>query len=244
MRNIIKLYILMMTIFILLIKGNTHSEIKYYSNPHVLKFQETNDNTEIGDYQLSIVDDKLIINAKNKEFEVSLPDNYSNIQSFHLSYDKRFLAYDVAVESGIKIFVVNLESGEMINLSDTIGYQSDYDGYQSPFGIAWAPNKNLIAFICGNYGAARIDMYHFEMAESMQATHASEVFENEDVYGVKWDSTGGSIYYLIDYKIINMYKLYQTEIRLPNNYLYAGTIRVITEKKGINNWLNKEDRKE
>ena len=180
-----------MTTFILLILGCSQSEIKYYSNPNVLTLKEINDIAEIGDYQLSIVDGKLIINAKNKEFEVSLPDNYSGIQSFHFSYDKRFLAYDVMVKKGVEIFVVNLETGEKINLSKTIGYLYDYDGYQSPFGIAWAPNKNLIAIIGGYNDSARIDLYHLEMEKGKQAPGGSLIFK--DVYGVKWDSTGESI---------------------------------------------------
>ncbi|OHX42906.1 hypothetical protein [Cytobacillus oceanisediminis] len=240
MRNIIKLCILMTTL-ILLILGCSQSEIKYYSNPNVLTLQEINDIAEIGDYQLSIVDGKLIINAKNKEFEVSLPDNYSGIQSFHFSYDKRFLAYDVMVKNGVKIFVVNLETGEKINLSETIGYLYDYDGYQSPFGIAWAPNKNLIAIIGGYNDSARIDLYHLEMEKGKQAPGGSLIFK--DVYGVKWDSTGESIYYLVDsLENENMYKLYQTEIE-SNSYLLGGTVSVITEinEEGFNNWFNKEE---
>nr|WP_304217141.1 hypothetical protein [Fredinandcohnia onubensis] len=240
MRNIIKLCILLTT-FILLILGCSQSKIKYYSNPNVLTLQETNDIAEIEDYQLSIVDGKLIINAKNKEFEVSLPDNYSSIQSFHFSYDKRFLAYDVMVKNGVKIFVVNLETGEKINLSETIGYLYDYDGYQSPFGIAWAPNKNLIAIIGGYNDSARIDLYHLEMEKGKQAPGGSLIFK--DVYGVKWDSTGESIYYLVDsLENENMYKLYQTEIE-SNSYLLGGTVSVITEinEEGFNNWLNKEE---
>lgn len=230
-----------MTTFILLILGCSQSEIKYYSNPNVLTLQEINDIAEIGDYQLSIVDGKLIINAKNKEFEVSLPDNYSGIQSFHFSYDKRFLAYDVMVKNRVEIFVVNLETGEKINLSETIGYLYDYDGYQSPFGIAWAPNKNLIAIIGGYNDSARIDLYHLEMEKGKQAPGGSLIFK--DVYGVKWDSTGESIYYLVDsLENENMYSLYQTEIE-SNSYLLGGTVSVITEinEEGFNDWLNKEE---
>lgn len=239
-RNIIKLCI-SMTTFILLILGCSQSKIKYYSNPNVLTLQETSDSAEIGDYQLSIVDGKLILDAKNKEFEVSLPDNYSSIQSFHFSYDKRYLAYDVMVENGVKIFVVNLETGEKINLSETIGYQYDYDGYQSPFGIAWAPNKNLIALIGGYNNSTRIDLYHLEMEIGKQA-HAGSFIFLKDIYGVKWDSTGESIYYLVDsLEKENMYELYQTEIE-SNSYLLSGTVSVITElnEGGFNDWLNKE----
>jgi hypothetical protein len=41
-----------------------------------------------------------------------------------------------------------------------------YDGYQSPFGMAWAPNKNLIEFIGGYNDSARINLYHFKMEEN------------------------------------------------------------------------------
>jgi Tol biopolymer transport system component len=239
-RNIIKLCVLM-TIFIFLILESSQKEIKYYSSPYVVTFQETIDSVEIGDYQLSVVDGELIIEAKNKKFEISLPDKLGNIQSFHFSYDKRFLAYDVMVESGIKIFVVNLETGEKINLSETIGDLYDYDGYQSPFGIVWAPDKNLIAFIGGYNDSARIGIYHFEMEKSKQASRGSSIFK--DVYGVKWDSTGESIYYLVDsFEDENMYQLYQTEVE-TNSYLRAGTVNVIAEinKDGFNNWLNNEE---
>jgi hypothetical protein len=230
-----------MTMFVFIILGCSQREIKYYSNTHVLKVQETNDIAKIGDYHLSIVDGKLVIKAKNKEFEVSLPDNYSSIQSFHFSYDKRFLAYDVLSENGIKVFVVNLETGEKINLSETIGYLYDYDDYQSPFGIAWAPNKNLIAFIGGYNDSARINLYHFDMEKGKQAPGGSLIFK--DIYGVKWDSTGESIYYLVDsMEYEDMYKLYQTEIE-SNSYLLGGTVSVIAEidKEGFNNWVNKKE---
>jgi hypothetical protein len=65
----------------------------------------------------------LIIDFENNVFEVTFPDKYSSIHSFHLSYDKSFLAYDVVMEDGINIFVVNLETGEKVNLSEDIGYQ-------------------------------------------------------------------------------------------------------------------------
>jgi Tol biopolymer transport system component len=230
-----------MTFFILLILVCSKKEIKYYSNPYVVTFQNINDSAEIGDYQLSKVDGKLIINAKNKKFELALPDKHSNIQSFHFSYDKRFLAYDVTVESGMKIFVVNLETGELINLSETIGYLYDYDGYQSPFGIAWAPNKNLIAFIGGYNDSARIKLYHFEMEKDKQALGGSSIFK--DVYGVKWDSTGDSIFYLVDsYEDENMYQIYQTKVE-SNSYLMGGKVNVISEinQEGFYNWLNEEE---
>jgi Tol biopolymer transport system component len=229
-----------MSLLILLI-ACSQKEIKYYSNPYVGTFQETNDSVVIGDYQLSKVDDKLIINTKNNKFEFALPEKHSNIKSFHFSYDKRFLAYDVKVERGIKIFVANLETGEMINLSETIGYLYDYDGYQSPFGISWAPNKNLIAFIGGYNDSARINLYHFEMDKDKQVHGGSSIFK--DVYGVKWDSTGESIYYLVDsFEDENMYQLYQTKVE-SKSYLMGGKVNVIEEinQEGFYNWLNEEE---
>lgn len=226
-----------MTTFVLLLLGCSQSEVSYYSNPNVFTLQEFNNNTEIGDYQLSIVNGALIISTKSKEYEVSLPDNYSSIQSFHFSYDNRFLAYDVMGENGVKFFVVNLETGERINLSDTVGHLYDYDGYQSPFGIAWGPNKNVIAIIGGDNESARIDLYHLE---GKQSSGGSFIFE--DVYGIKWDSIGESIYYIVDsFENENMYTLYQTEIE-SDNYLLGGTVNVITEvnEEGFDNWLNKE----
>jgi len=71
-----------MTIFVLLLLGCSQKEINYYSNPYVVSFQETIDTIEIEDYQLTIVDGKLIIKDQNKKFEVSLPDNHKYIQSF------------------------------------------------------------------------------------------------------------------------------------------------------------------
>lgn len=226
-----------MTTFVLLLLGCSQSEVSYYSNPNVFTLQEFNNNTEIGDYQLSIVNGALIISTKSKEYEVSLPDNYSSIQSFHFSYDNRFLAYDVMGENRVKFFVVNLETGERINLSDTVGHLYDYDGYQSPFGIAWAPNKNVIAIIGGDNESARIDLYHLE---GKQSSGGSFIFK--DVYGIKWDSIGESIYYIVDsFENENMYTLYQTEIE-SDNYLLGGTVNVITEvnEEGFDNWLNKE----
>ena len=240
MRNILKIFILM-TIFVLLLLGCSQKEINYYSNPYIVSFQETIDTIEIEDYQLTIVDGKLIIKDQNKKFEVSLPDNHKYIQSFHFSYDKRFLAYDVMGESGIKIFVVNLKTGEEINLSETIGYQYDYDGYESPFGFAWAPKKNVIAFIGGYNDSARINLYHFEMEKGKQAPGGSFIFK--DVYGVKWGSAGDSIYYLVDsFEDENMYQLYQTEVE-SNTHLMGGTVDVIAEtnQEGYKNWFNKEE---
>jgi len=240
-RNNIKFYTLF-NIFMLIIIGCSHSEIMYYSNPDILLVEQSKDIHEIGDNKLSIVDGELIIDAKNNVFEVTLPDNYSNIHSFHLSYDKLFLGYDVVMDDGVKIFAVNLETGEKVNLSEDIGYQYDYDDYQSPFGMAWAPNKNLIAFIGGYNDSARINLYHFELDESKQAPGGSFIFK--DIYGVKWDSKGESIYYLVDsLENENMYKLYQTEIE-SNSYLLGGTVNVIKEinEEFFENWLTKEEK--
>jgi Tol biopolymer transport system component len=229
---------ILMAIMAILLNGCYQKEIQYYSNSDIAEFQETKNRVQKGDYQLSVADDQLIIDSNKKKFEISLPEHHSGIQSFHFSYDKRYLAYDVVMGNGVKIFVVDLEKGEKVNVSETIGYKYDYNGYQSSCGIAWAPDQNIIAFIGGYNDSARINIYHFGMDEELQAPAGSLIFD--DIYGVKWDSTGESIYYTADsLENEDMYALYQTEIE-SGSRLIGGPVKLITEmgEKNLNQWLN------
>lgn len=233
--------IISITLIIVLVSGCFRREIEYFSNPYVFTVQEINDIDQISDIKLTIVDDKLIINTKNDEIDVTLPDHYVDIQSFQFSYDKRFLAYDVLFDGGVKIFVIDLESGDKTNMSEFSGYEFTYDGYQAPYGMAWAPNKNLIAIIGGYNNVVKIDLHHFEMDERKQAPLGSFAFE--DIYGVKWDHKGDSIYYVVDStENEKMYELYQTEIE-SDSYLLASTVNVITElsEEDLIHWLNIEE---
>ncbi|MGD6842513.1 hypothetical protein ACQCVH_08295 [Bacillus infantis] len=237
MKNTAGLSILM-AIMAILLNGCYQKEIQYYSNPDVGELQENKNRVQKGDYQLSVADDQLIIDSKKKKFEISLPEHHSGIQSFHFSYDTRYLAYDAVVGNGVKIFVVDLETGEKVNLSETIGYKYDYNGYHSSCGIAWAPDQNIIAFIGGYNDSARINIYHFDMDEELQAPAGSLIFN--DIYGVKWNITGESIYYTADsLENENMYGLYQTEIE-SDSRLLGGTVKLISEmsEKNLNQWLN------
>ncbi|MCA1033152.1 MULTISPECIES: hypothetical protein [Bacillus] len=236
MKNTARLSILM-AIMTILLYGCSQKEIQYYSNPDVALLQDNN-RVQKGDYQLSVADDQLIIDSKKKKFEVSLPEHHSSIQSFHFSYDNRYLAYDAVVGNAVKIFVVDLETGEKVNLSETIGYKYDYNGYHSSCGIAWAPDQNIIAFIGGYNDSARINIYHFDMDEELQAPAGSLIFN--DIYGVKWDVTGKSIYYTADsLENENMYGLYQTEIESKGR-LIGGKVEKVSEidKDEYKEWVN------
>ena len=214
--------------FMLVFAGCTNNQIAYYTNPYVL-FGDilSEQEVEIGDYKILQYGSKLKIESSGVKLEVHLP-YHGEVQSFHLSNDQRYLAFDFSIDNGLKIFVVNLESGEYENISETIGYQSDYDGYQVPHGLAWSPKENIIAFIVGYYDLVNVNLYHLDMDLNKQGRLGSEVYSS-DVYGVKWAADGDSIYYVLDNYISDTYiedgdyLLYQTEIT-SNDHLLGGEI--------------------
>ncbi len=205
--------------------GCAQNEIKYYSNPNILFGEElSKQELIIGDYTVGKFDSKLHIQGDNIAVELDLK-NYV-IQSLHLSYDQKYIAFDAKSQNGIKVFVVNLETGEYENILETIGYEYDYDGYKVPLGLAWSPKQNIIAFIGGYHGSPRVKLYHLDMDLNKQGHLGSRAYPGS-LYGVKWDTDGKSIYYVVDNGDED-YILYQTEI-MAEDFLMGGKIVKVDE---------------
>ncbi|MCW3491655.1 TolB-like translocation protein [Dethiobacter alkaliphilus] len=244
-RNNTKIFFVII-VLILILAGCNQKEIMYYSNPHTV-FGEAiiASGTTIGDYKVVQSENILKIYNDTEILEISLP-NYKDVQSLQLSYDKQYLAFDIKSNDGIKMFVVNLETGEYENISDSIGYLDYYDGYEIPFGISWSPTQNIIAFVGGYHGSPRVRLYHLEMDLGKQASGGSAAYPN-NLYGVKWDVDGSSIYYVVDnqkheytgaYVGEEDYILYQTEIS-ADDYLMGGEIIKVGDltKEEFKQWL-------
>ncbi|GGA91389.1 hypothetical protein GCM10008025_37380 [Ornithinibacillus halotolerans] len=215
-------------------------EINYYDNRYVIEYENNNETIEMDGYNFSVNDGVLHINSNNNIFEVELPDKESTIRGFQLSYNKQYLSYDVKAKDGsIKVYVISLETGDVINLSDNIGYGSDYDGYKRPHGIAWSPTENLVAFISGSADNARVNIYHLEMDLNKQSHSASFAFE--DIYGLKWDVDGSSLYYVTpSVNDGSKYQVYKTEI-LSDDYLGGSAVEIVEEltQKEFMKWFEK-----
>ncbi|ARK32647.1 hypothetical protein BkAM31D_23885 [Halalkalibacter krulwichiae] len=234
------------TVFVLLgLAGcSTTSEPSYYTNPHVIEVEGTFDRIELGEYELVKIDDQVTIKTSDQEFVIEFPFKESAIQSVALSHDEQFIAFDVISEAGVKIYVVDRHSGEVTNLSDDIGYEYDYAGYEKPFGIAWAPNENMIAFVGGHHeGGAVVNMYHFDLEKAKQLKGVSQI--HPDIYGVKWDRRAERVYYLVDsFEDRNMYEVFSTQLEYEDHpiyekILYGGQIEVVAqlEKELYGTWF-------
>ncbi|MDV2682765.1 hypothetical protein RYX56_00100 [Alkalihalophilus lindianensis] len=237
------------TLFILvtfLVVGCTEKEVNYYSNPYVVDGEALSESVEIGDLIIIRNDNQINVDTNEKQVHIDLPDSESMIQSVHVSYDQRFLAVDTWKDEVAKIFVVNLETNDVIDVSDEIGYRYDYDGYESPYGLAWAPNENILAFVGGHNekpASPRVNMYHPEMEIEQQFKGVSHIYKA--IYGVKWDEDGRSIYYLVNsLEGEALYSLYQTEIEMKSGeHLTSGTIFHVSEEQDrddFNEWLGKK----
>ena len=110
----------------------------YYSNPHVLYEVGLNEEVAIGGYIINRYDEKLYITNDHRKVEVSL-HNYNDIRSLHMSHDQRYLAFDIMIDDGVKMFVVDLETGEYENISEFRGDDFNYSRYKVPYGLAWSP---------------------------------------------------------------------------------------------------------
>ncbi|MFD2043645.1 hypothetical protein ACFSTA_04560 [Ornithinibacillus salinisoli] len=233
-----RLYLLILLVMLAILSVGCLKEVNYYNNPNIAQLIEDREIVQMEGYNFSIEDGVLTIDENDTHYEIKLPDK-GRILSLHLSYDKQFLAYDVKGENGVKIYIVNLDTGSVTNLSDTIGYNYDYDNYHTPYGIAWSPNQNIIAFIGGQDKAARIDLYHLEMDINKQLHAGSFIFD--DIYGVKWNENGSSICYVEPPKDDgSMYHVYETEIEFES-YLQSGTVTIIGEltHEDYIEWLEK-----
>ncbi|MFE4243845.1 hypothetical protein [Peribacillus butanolivorans] len=193
--------------------------MEYYSNPNKVSVNDLIlHKTKIGDYQVFESDSKLSIEGNGEPIEIDLPE-HSHLKSLHLSHDERYLAFDSQVQERVEIFVVNLQTGESSNISDSY----DYAGYEQPYGIAWSPAKNIMALIGGYPDSARIVL--FDMDSGEEGHGGSEIFK--DIYGVKWNRDGESIHYLVDsFDGDGDYTEYQTEIQ-SDHELLGGTINKI-----------------
>lgn len=190
-------FFIICVLIILVFLGCAKNEIMYYSNPNILYGEElTKHELIIGDYKVGSFDSKLHIQGDNTTVELDL-ENYI-IQSLHLSFDQKYLAFDATSQDDIKMFVVNLETGQYENILETIGCYYEYDGYNAPLGLAWSPKDNIIAFVGGYHGSSMVSIYHLDMDLGRQFHQGSGSAYPGDLYGVKWDADGKSIYYVVD----------------------------------------------
>lgn len=233
----ITLNIMVILLFSTLLIGCS-KEISYYDNPNKIEYVDNDKVVEIEGYKLSIKDSVLTIDGENSFFEVELPYNERNIISFQLSHNKEYLAYDVKGEDGKDVFVVNLLTGDIINIADYVeSYDKEYDKYEPGHGIAWSPNKNIIAFIEGSDNAVEVNLLHLEMDSNKQSHGGSFAFE--EIYGVKWDEQGDYIYYVVPSKDEHStYQLYRTKVH-SENYLQGTSVEKIGQltQKEYEEWF-------
>lgn len=234
-----KVMVLILLLILVVVGCSNGKEINYDVNQNVFNISDDEDSILVNGYMILSKDGRVVIKRKDNEFEVEveLPDQTSVVQSIHFSHDSQFLAFDALGQEGMKMFVVNLTTGGAINLSDEIGYEYTYQNYQEPFGLAWSPNQNIIAFIGGDEVSPRINMYHMEMDLGKQASGASFAFE--DIYGVKWNEDGSSIYYVTNgAEGESLYRLYETEVE-SEDYVHGGAVEVITDltEEEFNSWF-------
>ncbi|WP_407272130.1 hypothetical protein [Radiobacillus sp. PE A8.2] len=202
----------------------------YFNNPNFYSAKaSTVDEIALDSYHFNVVNDKLQITSDNTQFTIDLPTTFVKLKSIQLSYDHQYVAYDLEVTNGTKIYVVNLLTGEHTNVSDTVGYVYDYSGYEVPYGIAWSPTENILAFVGGYDGSTRVNIFHFEHDGSMQSKNGSLAYQRE-LRGVKWAKDGSSIYFLVESGVAaDKNTLYQTSIEITDGYMYGDTIEKIKE---------------
>lgn len=196
-------------------------EPAYYDNPHVVFGEKISDGVKVtlGDYKVYQSNSKLHIENDIINIELNMPDYY-DIKSIHLSHNKRYLAFDATVGNALKMFVVDINTGDYKNISDSIGGQNyNFGGYEVPYGLAWSPKQNIIAFVGGCKGDDEdpfitvVVLYHLDMDLGRQAPFASSAYTSVPIHGIKWDVDGKSIYFVVDsFDDENKYSLYQTEI--------------------------------
>jgi len=222
-------------------------EPKYYYNPHVVYGEKISNDVEvtIGDYKVYQSNSKLHIENDIINVELIMPYDY-DIKSIHLSHDKRYLAFDATLDKALKIFVVDVNAGEYKIISDSITHQSyNYGGYEAPYGLAWSPKQNIIAFVggCkvdGDPSITSILLYHLDMDLERQLPFASPAYTGIVIHGAKWDVDGKSIYYVVDsFGDENKYSLYQ--IQIETERILAGgrldKIDRLTDKE-LKKWLS------
>ncbi len=243
-------------IAILLISNDEEVDIEYFASPYVLYGDELSDEAEIEGNKLIQENEKLKIINQNIEIDVELPEN-SDVQSIELSHDKQYLAFDVVNKESVKIFVVNLETGEYEDLFEVVEQEDfNYNRYKNPHGLAWSPEENIIVFVGGHKGTdnddftvyPRLKVYHPELKLRRQSHSVSAVYTDNDVYGVRWDTDGEAIYYVVTTEDLDKYNLYRTSIDLyqtdvnDEKGLKAGEKYGVIEElnyKEVESWLEK-----
>ena len=238
--RVIQQFIIITLIFSMLIGCET-KKIEYARNTNVITIKnESKMAVETATYLLKREESKLTLKSANNNVQIELPSKESEIKSVQLSYDQKYAAMDIWDKKGLSVYVVNLQSGETLNLIEKIGDEDNYMGYDPPLGLAWSPNENRITMIGGYPESARVFMYHLEMDEVKQYYTASLIYEN--IYGVKWGQDGQKLYYLVDSlenkseKTVN-----STEIEVDHT-LIGGTIEEyeLSNEEIMNDWLDTE----
>ncbi|MBZ9535740.1 hypothetical protein KGR20_16175 [Cytobacillus oceanisediminis] len=238
--RVVRQFIIIALIFSML-SGCETKKIEYARNANVITIKnQSKMAAETSTFLLKREESKLTLKSANNNVQIELPSKESEIKSVQLSYDQKYAAMDIWDKKGLSVYVVNLQSGETLNLIEKIGDEDNYMGYEPPFGIAWSPNENIITMIGGYPESARVYMYHLEMDEWKQYYTASLIYEN--IYGVKWGQDGQKLYYLVDSlenkseKTVN-----STEIEV-NDTLIGRTIEEyeLSNEEIMNDWLDTE----
>ncbi|UMZ74397.1 hypothetical protein [Natranaerofaba carboxydovora] len=233
-------------------------DVEYYTNPKVLYGRDFSDDIEIEGNRLIQENEKLKIKNQEIKTEIKLPAN-KDIQSIELSHDKQHLAFDVANKENVRMFVVNLETGNYEYLANVVERKDfNYKPYKKPHGLAWSPKENILVFVEGHQdtngdsdyeSSSRINAYHPEL--DLQDV-AGGVFLEEEIYGVRWDTDGDAIYYVATRKDQDKYDLYQTSIdlyQIDTDLVNEKDFRIgeeygIIEKldyKEVESWLEKHN---
>jgi len=222
-------------ITIVLITGCTTKpqvEINYYVNSNQAnmgnqRLDDIKREFAIADWTLQVQGQTLVISNNSQSHTITMPSDAQHIHSAHLSFDQRYLAFDIERMHGINVIVVDLVSGEYINISEDLGFLYNYWNYLGGYGLAWAPNKNVLVFIGvrgGDLPAAAVRMYYPGSQERPQLKTASR--EHTNLYGVKWDESGERIYFLVDTMEVgdDPYLLLRTEIEEIDGEYFPGDI--------------------
>jgi len=222
-------------IAIILITGCTAKpqiEISYYVSPHQVNMenQELDDikrEVVVADWTLQIQGQTLVISNNNQSHTITMPSDTRRIRSAQLSFNQRYLAFDIERIQAFNVIVVDLLSGEYINISEDLGYLYTYKPYLGGYVLAWAPDKNVLAFIGvrgGDLPAAAVRLYYPESQERPQLKTVSR--EHTNLYGVKWDESGEHVYFLVDTTEVgdDPYLILRTGVEERNGDYFPGDI--------------------
>ena len=147
--RVVQQFIIIALIFSML-SGCETKKIEYARNANVITIKnQSKMAAETSTFLLKREESKLTLKSANNNVQIELPSKESEIKSVQLSYDQKHAAMDIWDKKGLSVYVVNLQSGETLNLIEKIGDEDNYMGYEPPFGIAWSPNENIITMIGG-----------------------------------------------------------------------------------------------